>query len=344
MTKQDVSSLRFCPMSERPDADVANYLRTRGLDDATIQWKFFDSDFNRGRERGFLMLLDNKVCGFLGLIPLSIGKAEECWDSYWSFDWSKNENTPKGAGRVLLEQASKFCVHHMGFGGNAITQNLYPKYASLTVPAGRVFRRRLRLGVYLDRIKWSMPWLPLVRSTTLRNLPVRRRSGGQSGYAETTIGVNESISPLLASETGANLRPLYDFEYVHWQIGRCPFLESATVCVPKASRPRAAALIWRQKNDRGAWRMKIWSEKGAHEELRYAIDGAVKTIYNEGGQSVSIIVSRLDTDFHSALESNGFYATKDQPKLYILATDAAPHPVEELEHLSYLDTDLGYRM
>ncbi len=332
-------------MSERPAAEVAAYLGSRGLDNDTIQWKFFDSGFNRGRERGFLMLDHNGICGFLGLIPLSIGRFGESWDSYWSFDWSKSENAPKGSGRVLLEEASKFCIHHMGFGGNEITQNLYPKFASLTIPAGRVYRRTIRFGVHLDRIKNRLPWFPLDQWKAIRNIPAIPGSmRREQKFAKTVTGIAREISPLLEPRAGIGLRPLYDFEYIHWQIARCPFLESATCFSPKDSGPRAAAAVWRQKNNRRVWRMAIWSEPGSSEELRYSIDAAIKHIYDQGGQSVSIIVSRLDAEYHSALESRGFYATSATPKLYILAAESATHPVEELEHLSYLDTDLGYRM
>jgi hypothetical protein len=290
-------------------------------------------------------MLDHKgICGFLGLIPLCIGRLGERQQSYWACDWSRDRNAPKGSGRFLLEQASKFCIHHMGFGGNEISQNLYPKYASLTVPAGRVYRRTIRFGFHLDRIKKRVPWFPFDQWKTIRDFPVIPGAVRRAHmYAKTVEGIGRELESVLEPRASIGIRPLYDHEYIHWQIGRCPFLESATCFSPNDTIPRAAAAVWCQKSDRTIWKMAIWSEHGAIEELGHAIDAAIKHIYDLGGQSVSIIVSRLDTEFHDVLESRGFYTKPPNLKLYILASEAATHPVEELEHLSYLDTDLAYR-
>jgi len=135
----------------------------------------------------------------------------------------------------------------------------------------------------------------------------------------------------------------YDFEYVKWQVGDCPFLFSETCYIGANSNPRAAALIWREKISTDFWRIAFWSRSGAEKELALVLSGVVRHIYESNGFLISAVVSRLDTTAIGLLRNKQFLASPRRRPLHIIDSKKTGKPVPELWPLSFLDTDFAYR-
>src|SRR5690242_18802066 len=65
-------------------ADIKQYLTGKGETGATIEWKYFDSDFNKERDRGFVYLHNGKIAGFIGLIPFTASIDGQNLSAAWS--------------------------------------------------------------------------------------------------------------------------------------------------------------------------------------------------------------------------------------------------------------------
>ncbi|MBV8514077.1 MAG: hypothetical protein JO260_02135, partial [Acidobacteria bacterium] len=59
----------FQPLSSLDPELLVEYLGREDFPADIVRWKYFNSEFNRGRERGYAWVKDGKIGGFLGLIP-----------------------------------------------------------------------------------------------------------------------------------------------------------------------------------------------------------------------------------------------------------------------------------
>jgi hypothetical protein len=326
---------------------VRDYLsRYGGMTSQLIDWKYFDSRFNRGRNRGMVWLRQNRIGGFIGLIPFVIRRGNEQRDMVWSCDWSvEDRNNNPGIGIMLLKSAIDSSGYMAAFGGNEASQRLLPQLATHTVKhAGLELVCRLRFGEFLMRAGQRFGIRPLTGHTPLHSLPIRRlpRTPG-SRAVRTEPGVSRSIGTLLELSDGTHWQALHDWGYVDWQIGRCPRLVSWTCYIPDQPTARAAVVFWRRNDSQAYWRMALWAKPDASDDLTAVLRAAVRQIYDMSSFRISVVVSRLDNNHIHILENNGFSLLEERRTLFLYLSRSDREIVEELSHLSYLATDLAYR-
>lgn len=156
-------------------------------------------------------------------------------------------------------------------------------------------------------------------------------------------GVSRSIGTLLELSDDTHWQAVYDWEYVDWQIGRCPQLVAWTCYIPDQPTARAAAVFWRRKDSLSYWRMALWARPDTSDDLTAVVRAAVRQIYDLSGFCISVVVSRLDDNHIHILEDNGFSLLQEQRALFLFLRGSDREIVEEFGHLSYLANDLAYR-
>jgi hypothetical protein len=325
---------------------VRDFLRRFDFDPHIIEWKYFDAAFNRGRSRGYVWLHRDRVGGMIGLIPFAIAAAGQAREVQWSCDWMLADPLASpGIGILLLKRALATGEGVIGLGGNENTRKLIPRLATRTVPdAASTLHLFLRSGALLEKLERRLARVPLRAPGFLRRLPLRwiPRSGRDTGV-RTETGVAPTIGPLLESDGGPGWHPRYDFDYVDWQVGRCPTLVSGTSYAPGRTAPDAAAVYWRPRSSNTFWRMAVWWNEEHPDRLDAVVREAISRVYEHGGAAVSVIASRSDAPLIGRLEAAGFVALGRPRAVYLCAGAQSTEPLPELRGLSYLDTDLGYR-
>jgi hypothetical protein len=140
----------FQPLSALDPDWLVEYLGREGHAAEEVRWKYFDSRFNRNRERGYAWVKDGKIGGFLGLIPFQVVVGDRVADAAWTCDWSVQDPTARGIGILLIRQAQDKYEFLTQLGGNEATQRIISRLSSKTVnDAGIVFHLPLRLGAML---------------------------------------------------------------------------------------------------------------------------------------------------------------------------------------------------
>ena len=135
-------------LAEAPPTLVRDYLVRQDISPEIVDWKYFDARFSRGRERGFVCMKDDKVCGFLGLIPFQVRKDARTLECAWSCDWSVDASQVAGGmGIMMVKQAKDAYDAVFNVGGNENTRRIFPRLSDRTVwDAGISFVLPLRLG------------------------------------------------------------------------------------------------------------------------------------------------------------------------------------------------------
>ncbi|MBI3668702.1 MAG: GNAT family N-acetyltransferase [Acidobacteria bacterium] len=336
----------FQPLSTLPPSSLIEYLRRDSKSPELVQWKYFNPCFNRGRERGYTWMQAGQIGGFIGLIPFQLAMGGRRVEAAWTCDWSvRDPQSGRGVGILLIRQAHQAYEFLVQLGGGEATQHIFSRLAVKTVEdAGVVFHLPLRLGAILRTVRRRIPALPVDALNLLNQMPMP----GLRGRASTNAvvfepGVSKVLTSVLESAQHGEGYPSYDFEYVQWQIGDCPFLISETCYIPGESGPRAAALIWRQKTSPDFWRMALWSQEGAQKEVNVLLSNLIRHVYDQKGFLLSVVVSRLETALIDLLRSKHFLAAPRRRPLHILASKKTGEPIPELWPLSFLDTDYAYR-
>jgi|GEM_PF-940576 len=334
------------PVSIVPDDLVRKYLHSRGMPPEIIEWKYFDRIFNGDRDRGYVAMHNGQVCAFLGFIPFEIGYRSQSWKASWLCDWSRAPiDAARGTGRKLITEAMRGHDHLIGLAGSAIAQRIHPLIASRTfLHSGIRFERTLRLAAIQQKISRRIPLLRRVHLPKLGMLPLGlplRRSARP--LTKIVNGVSTKIEALLGVSCTDGWFPRYDMAYLEWQLARCPVIMCWTSYIPADSRVPAAALLWRSVSSTGCWRLALLYEEGAKDEIGTVLKESLQHIYTQGGVSVAILVSRLETELAATIRDNGFRQCREAEPLYIYSGRSTSQPIGEMRGLSYLDTDLGYR-
>ena len=341
---QDMAS-RFQPLSALDPDSLIEYLGREGHAAEAVRWKYFDSRFNRNRERGYAWVKDGKIGGFLGLVPFLVAAPNRVIDAAWTCDWSVQDPTARGIGILLIRQAQEKYEFLTQLGGNDATQRIISRLSSKTVnDAGIVFHLPLRVGAMLRVARRKVPKLPVDALGFVNRIPVRwppRPAAAAPVIVEP--GVSQILSQLLEPAHHGDIYSRYDFEYLRWQVGDCPFLDSETCYIADGATPRAAALVWREKASTDFWRFAVWSRGDAEKELEILVASVIRRVYQANGFLLSFVVSRLDQSLIALLRRNNFVAAPRRRPLHIIASKKTGEPVPELWPLSYLDTDYAYR-
>ena len=329
-------------MSEADPAAVKKYLMARQILPEIVDWKYFDPSFNRHHERGVVLVRDNQVAGFLGLIPFRLQKDEVRADCAWSCDWSVGPGQG-GMGLMLVKRARELYDGIFNLGGNENTRRLFPRLADHTVPdAGAGFVLPLRLGSLFARLPMGRLRDLLNRQETLRQIPLRwvRRLN------KLEITIESGLSPHLVSLADAaprrDWRPLYNSEFLEWQFGRCPAITCWSCWMFSESPPRTAALIWRSRLSPKFWRFFVRGETHDLEKMKTLIGAIVSFVYSQGCIALFAIASHKERGLVTLLRRRGFLQYANLP-FYVMRGRCADLPTDEFSVLSYLDADLAYR-
>jgi hypothetical protein len=335
----------FQPLSSIAPAALIEYLGREGNSAEIVQWKYFDSRFNRNRERGYAWVKDGEIGGFIGLIPFQVAVGGRVAEAAWTCDWSVQDQTGRGTGILLIRQAQENYEFLTQLGGNEATQRIISRLASITVnDAGIMFYLPLRIGALLRVARRRLPRVPLDSMNLVNRLPLRwprRPASPNSVIVEP--GVSKVLGSVLEPQQRGDIYSLYDFEYLRWQIAACPILSSETCYIAGESTPRAAALVWRLKESTDFWRVALWSFKGAEKEVDVLFSHVIRHVYDRNGFLLSVVVSRLDTSSIDLLRSKQFLAAPRRRPLHIISSKRTGEAVPELWPLSFLDTDFAYR-
>lgn len=331
------------PLSSVPAEAARDFLRRRGFSPEVIQWKYFDEEFNGGRERAFVWFHQDRVKGFIGIIPFQVGLRGLKKEMVWTCDWSveDSEKSP-GVGVKLLKKVHANYDYVGGVGGSDFTHALLPRMAShMAEDAAIFFHRPIRLGYLLEKLEARVPRLPKFSRTWLSK--VSWRSSGNSGFGSATIqrGVSKFLEPLFYEPASDHFRPLYDHKYLDWQVGRSPGIQSFSCMVGEPSAPDAVALFWSARREPRYWRVVLRARPGALAELRLVLAAVVQKVHSEKAWALSTIASHLDGSMLPFLRSHGFIRGPVQWPLYLFSSEREGPPVPDLAHLSYLDTDLA---
>ena len=333
------------PLSALDPDSLVEYLGREGHAAEAVRWKYFDSRFNRGHERGYAWVKDGKMGGFLGLVPFQVVACDRVIEAAWTCDWSVQDPTARGIGLLLMRQAQEKYEYLTQLGGNEGTQRIMSRLSTMMAnEAGMVFHLALRVGAILRVARRKFPKLPVDALSFVNQLPLRwLRRAASSANVTFEPGVSKVLGSFLEPTRHGDIYSRYDFEYVQWQVGDCPFLFSETCYVADGSSPRAAALIWRQKDSPDFWRFALWSREGAEKERDILVSSVIRRVYDSKGFLLSFVVSRLDQSLIDLLRIKNFLAAPKRRPLHIIASKKNSDPVPELWPLSYLDTDYAYR-
>jgi hypothetical protein len=335
----------FQPLSAIAPNELIEYLGREGNSPEIVQWKYFDSQFNRSRERGYCWVKDGKIGGFIGLIPFQVVIDGRVADAAWTCDWSVQDQSARGIGILLIRQAQERYDYLTQLGGNEATQKIISRLAAITVnDAGIMFYLPLRLGAMLRLARRRWPRVPFDAVPIIDRVPLRwpRRTGDHNSVI-VEPGVSRVLRSFLEPVPRGEMYSRYDFEYVQWVVGDCPILASETCYIGGESSPRAAALLWREKAATDFWRMALWSRENAEKEAGALLSFLIRHVYERGGTLLSAVVSRLEAGAIRIFESHQFRTAPRPRPLHIIDSKKTGRPVPELWPLSYLDTDFAYR-
>jgi hypothetical protein len=332
-------------LAEAQPSLVQDYLVRQEIPPEISEWKYFDARFNRGRERGFVCMKDDKVCGFLGLIPFQARKDARTLECAWSCDWSVDASQVAGGmGIMLVKQAKDAYDAVFNVGGNENTRRIFPRLSDRTVwDAGISLVLPLRLGAILAKLAPRF-LQPLTRRKFLRDFPLKwMHATAADDRVQIEPGVSMEIAPLFEDPGQGEWCPLYDYEYVRWQLETCPAVSCWSCYIPAQPAPRAAAIVWRSATSTDFWRLAVWGVRHAQDEAKLLIRRAIQFVYQQNGAALFAIASHLDQELIGVLTSQGFLRRRARLPFYGMRGREAKLAFDEFGVLSFLDADLPYR-
>jgi hypothetical protein len=330
-------------MSEADPVAVKKYLVSRKIEPEVVDWKYFDPCFNRGRERGVVLVLENQVAGFLGLIPFRLETGEIRADCAWSCDWSVDSGQGAGMGLLLVKRARQFYDGVFNLGGNENTRKIFPRLADRTVPdAGVRFVLPLRLGSIFARLPRGRIRDLLDRQQTLRQIPLRWVPGLSKDAITIEPGLSPRVSSLFDGPPSQAWRPLYDSQFLDWQFRRCPAIICWSCWISSEFPLRTAALIWRPQSSPKYWRFIFAGNTSDSDKMKALIAAIVSFVYSQRSVALFAIASRKETDLARLLRGRGFIRYANLP-FYAMRGCDVQLPADEFSSLNFLDADLAYR-
>lgn len=323
------------PLSSLQPQLLIDYLGRRGFAEAVIRWKYFDADYNRGRERGICAVSNGEIIGFIGLIPVTLKRGAKVRHDNWLCDWSvRDPARDKGVGGAVAAGALEVDGRMIAYGGTEAAKKRWAlKSNGYDLDAGQVFRKHLRLGSYLAGFQ-RRGLLPNNRLTRLAGkVPLQLGGNGRQGVA-VRKGVDPAIVPLF-QPGGAHWRPVYDLTDLRWNLESCPDVEAWTFTSPDA---QAAVLAWSSAASADVWKLVT---VGDAQASRPCMDAAIEHARREGGETMLMELSSVDTDAIATIRQAGFRRAPTTHPIYFL-DKAGPVP-DTLAGISFLAADEGHR-
>ncbi len=329
-------------MSEADPAAVKQYLLARQMQPEIIDWKYFDTSFNRHRERGVVWVREDQVAGFLGLIPFRLEKDDVRADCAWSCDWSIDSTQGGGMGLLLVKRARELYDGIFNLGGNENTRRIFPRLADRTVTAAGVsLVLPLRLGSIFARLPRGIKRL-LSLQKTLQQIPLRWVRDPNKSAVTMDPGLSPRVASLADDAARGGWRPRYDSEFLAWQFRRCPAITCWSCWISSESPLRTAAVIWRPRSTKGFWRFVFCGEASDSRKIQMLIAAIISFVYSQGGIALFAIVSHQESDLLKLLGRRGFLRHGELP-FYAMRGRSAEIPTDDFGVLSFLDADLAYR-
>ena len=321
------------PLGSAPPASAIAYLSGGGMPEAVIRWKYFDADFNRGRERGFCAFADGEMVGFIGMIPVTLKRREEVRHDHWMCDWSIGDpRRDKGLGGLLASKALETAGRAIAYGGTEAAKKRWRlKANAFDLDAGRVYRKHLRLGSCFGILQ-RRGLMPDNRLTRLAG-KVRLHWPRGAGDAVIVKGVDPSTAALFRAGE-EHWRATYDQVDLHWQLESCPEVEAWTSVAADA-----AVLFWRSTRSSDAWKLV---PLGRPEAFRPCLIEAIRHILRAGGLSAMVQLSSADQALIRCVRALGFGRTRTTHPIFFLGPGPEQAP-ETLEGISFLASDEGHR-
>jgi hypothetical protein len=326
---------------------VKEYLTGLGESRAVVEWKYFDQRFNNGRERGYVWISDGRIRGFIGLTPFQISHDHQHLSVAWSCDWSVERRAQPGlTGVLLVRESLRPYDFILSSGGNEKTRRIFSRIAlSTSLGAGVTLHAPMRVGCFLQLLEGTLGSQVLNKLQRLSNVPLRKIEREVPKWEVITEpGVSPVLLPLLERRNAVEGSPLYDFEYLQWQIGRCPTLASWTMYINGVRGLRAALLLWCSAASRDYWRMAVLDTQSNRDELESLVTAALFYVYSQGGMALSVGASRHEMHFIRFMRTHGFIVSPRRRPLYILSGNRTRYTIPEPRQLSFLDTDWAYRL
>jgi hypothetical protein len=316
---------------------MKRHLAPFGLPADIVEWKYFSRPLRYEGENGFVWLRGGEVRGSIGLIPFDVHGSTGPVPAAWTCDWLVDSpQSNAGIGVLLMRHAQKAARLLFSIGGNELNQQLMPRIATASFQESSVeVHLPLRAGGStwfrgLDRRLGGM-------LQPLQRVPLRT---GRSRSINIAAGVSPFLERVVGGH-GPSARPLYTLAYLTWQIQDCPALQSAT-CYVSSPDTVAGAVCWSSKSPGTDWRVALWSRDDASQQTEDVLDTVLRYVFDRGGQRLSAIHSRGDRARAFLLASRGFVSSEHTRPLYVTA--AEPWTGDELTGLSFLDSDLAYRL
>lgn len=330
-------------MSEADPTAVRRYLLGRQIEPEIIDWKYFDPDFNRDRERGVVWVRENQVAGFLGLIPFRVENDRFRADCAWSCDWSVDPSQGGGMGLLLVKRAREFYDGIYNLGGNENTLQIFPRLADRTVAgAGISLVLPLRLGSIVARLPPGFIKGVLSRRQKLQQLPLRWVRTGVRTSVTIEPGLSSQVLSLADARPETDWRPIYDAGFFAWQFGRCPAISAWSCWMSSESPLRTASLLWRSRSSKALWRFVFCGEMHDLDRIEILTAAMVSFAYEQGCMALLTIASHRQSDLVRFLRRRGLLRHGRLP-LFAMRGRCAELPLEDFAALSYLDADLAYR-
>ena len=333
------------PLSAAPAELVQDYLTQpgigRGYSVEEARWKYFDSDFNAGRERGFVSLKDGRVRGFIGMIPARISTPTGERDLIWTCDWSvaDQQGTP-GIGILLLTKVHRTYDLVAGVGGTEDTRSLVPRMGSRTVAeATTVLRRPLRLRPLLERAEKAVRFAPRLSGTALARVPLPLKGPSGPDIATISAGASAAVAALFDAPAAGGCSVRYDARHLAW-LGRSPSMQVQSGHL-LANGAAAGALFWRRHHHPTRWRLALRCGPGGEGLLEPLLAQVLAHLRNrEGASLLSVAVSTGDRRLLDTLGRHAFIGG-ERHDLYISEAGDQLSCEGGFAPMSYLDTDLG---
>lgn len=318
------------------------YLMQQGMNAETARWKYFDETYNQGRERGFVWFSNERVRGFIGMIPVTVATPAGDRNMVWTCDWSVEEwNRNPGIGVRLLSKVQSTYGFVGGVGGSDYTQAIVPNMATRTVADAAVsLRLPLNLKPLLEAAERRLQFLPKLSRTALRQVPLRKRRPLKSGEVRFEQGVSPALAPLFDQSAAGVCCVRYNLAHLAW-VGRRPGAVALSCLVGDARHPAAGALLLSHQNRSDQWQVIFRSNSNGGAALETLIASVVAKLVEMRASLLASIVSSRDEEVLNLLIVQGFRERSRMP-LYIPEGDGPGSCQEGFRHMSYLDTDLAF--
>jgi hypothetical protein len=331
-------------LSEATPAAVKRYLLGRHMPPEIIDWKYFDDRFNCGRERGLVLVRDDEVAGFLGLIPFHAEREGFEAECAWLCDWSIDPSQGGGMGLMLLKRACGLYDGLFNVGGNENTRQIVPRLADSTVPDAAInLVLPLRLGSVFARLPGGFVKRALSEQTFLQQIPLRWVRLSRDPKISIEPGLSARVTSLVEKRAGDGWRPRYDSAFVDWQLGRCPAITCWSCYNSSESPSRTGALIWKSRSSKGFWRLAFCGPTDDLEQVSVLVRAIASFVYEQRGIALFAIASHLESDLIRVLGQRGFLRRRNRLPFHVMRGRKPDLPTDEFAALSFLDTDMAYR-